>query len=121
LKLSNLSIILIGTIAIDAIGIGSVIYMISVFPRHRDILHERQIFPQVMERFRNQPADEARVKSLKLLQDLNHSLDSSVSLIEWLTYSTLTILLLNAGVLVFAFFEFRGTQRPARSAAAPIP
>jgi hypothetical protein len=106
-------------IAINAIAIAAVIYMISVLPRHRDIIHQRQIFPQLIERLQTQTADEARVKSLRLLQKSNHALDNYVSLVESLTYSTLAILLLNAGVLLFCVFQFRRTQMPARSADSP--
>jgi len=38
--------------------------MISILPWHRDRLHQRQIFPQVIERLQSQPPDQARVKSL---------------------------------------------------------
>src|SRR5437879_6817747 len=105
----------------DAIAMAAVIYTtISVLPRHKDVLHQRKIFPQLIERLQTQPADEARVKSVRLLQKSNRALDGSVSLIEWLTYSTLAILLLNSGVLLFCVFEFRRTQRRAKSPGPPL-
>jgi len=120
LKLSNLKIVVFGLIAIDGIAIGAMIGMISVLRRHRDVIHQRQIFPHLVENLQNQPADEGRVNSLRLLQKSNRALDSSVSLIERLTYSTLAILLLNSGILLFCVFEFRRTQRRANSPVAPL-
>src|SRR5438445_12603235 len=86
----------------------------------RDVIHQRQIFPHLVENLQNQPADEGRVNSLRLLQKSNRALDSSVSLIERLTYSTLAILLLNSGILLFCVFEFRRTQRRANFPVAPL-
>jgi hypothetical protein len=120
LNLSSLKIILFGTIAIDGIAIVSVVYMISVLPRHRVVIHQREIFPQVVQNLQNQPADQGRLKSLTLLQKSNKALDSTVSLTEWLTYSTVTVLLLNAGVLVFCVYQFRGTKKTARSENLPV-
>ena len=103
MKASEVKYVVFGMIAINVVAVIGISSVISFLPKPSVVRRQRQSFPQVVAKLQSERAEEARIHSVKLLEDMDRALNDSIDLINRLTYSVLILLVLNAGVFIFCF------------------
>jgi hypothetical protein len=103
MKTSEVKYVVFGMIAINVVAVIGISSVISFLPKPNVVRRQRQSFPQVVAKLQSERPEDARIHSVKLLEDMDRALNDSIDLINRLTYSVLIFLVLNAGVFIFCF------------------
>src|SRR6266480_3171788 len=103
MKTSEVKCVVFGMIAINMVAVIGISSVISFLPKSSLVRRQRQSFPQVVAKLQSERAEDARIHSVKLLEDMDHAPNDSIDLINRLTYSILILLVLNACVFIFCF------------------
>ena len=88
MKTSEVKYVVFGMIAINVVAVIGISSVISFMPKPSLVRRQRQSFPQVVAKLQSERAEDARIHSVKLLED--HALNDSIDLI-------------NACVFIFCF------------------